>query len=105
MDTVDVGIPIGADVAAAMMAGPKRAGIGRMVSEMLRPRPYPDRMIEVFERVSAEAARNGLTQKLIDEELAFAVSAGAVVSSDNDLLVLCPWRGIPTLRPAAYLAG
>jgi uncharacterized protein len=38
--------------------------------------------------------------------LALAVAAGAdaVVSSDEDLLVLHPWRGIPILTPAQFLA-
>lgn len=37
-------------------------------------------------------------------ELAWAAQARLIVSSDNDLLVLHPWRGIPILRPAEYLA-
>jgi len=30
--------------------------------------------------------------------------ADALVSSDDDLLVLNPWRGVPVLRPAEFLA-
>lgn len=30
--------------------------------------------------------------------------ADALVSSDDDLLVLNPWRGAPVLRPAEFLA-
>ena len=37
-------------------------------------------------------------------ELALAARASVLISSDNDLLSLHPWRGIPILRPAAYLA-
>jgi putative PIN family toxin of toxin-antitoxin system len=37
-------------------------------------------------------------------ELALAASAEAIVSGDDDLLVLHPWRGIAVLRPAAFLA-
>ncbi len=37
-------------------------------------------------------------------ELALAAGATAIVSSDADLLVLHPWRGVRVLRPAAYLA-
>jgi uncharacterized protein len=37
-------------------------------------------------------------------ELALASGAGAIVSSDADLLVLDPWRGLRTMRPADYLA-
>ena len=36
-------------------------------------------------------------------ELAFAAGAGVIVSSDADLLVLHPWRGVRILRPAEYL--
>lgn len=38
--------------------------------------------------------------------LEFALAAGAetIVSSDDDLLVLHPWRGVRILRPADYLA-
>jgi putative PIN family toxin of toxin-antitoxin system len=37
-------------------------------------------------------------------ELALAAGADMIVSSDGDLLVLHPWRGIPILSPAAFLA-
>ena len=36
-------------------------------------------------------------------ELGLASSAVAIISGDQDLLVLDPWRGIRILRPAAYL--
>jgi hypothetical protein len=38
-------------------------------------------------------------------ELALAAGAEVIVSSDDDLLVLHPWRGILILRPADYLAA
>jgi predicted nucleic acid-binding protein len=37
-------------------------------------------------------------------ELALAAGAETIVSSDDDLLVLHPWRGVRVLRPADYLA-
>jgi predicted nucleic acid-binding protein len=37
-------------------------------------------------------------------ELALAAKAERIVSSDADLLVLHPWRGVRILRPADYLA-
>ena len=37
-------------------------------------------------------------------ELALAAKAGVIVSSDEDLLVLDPWRGVRIRRPADYLA-
>ncbi len=36
-------------------------------------------------------------------ELALAAGAEIIVSSDDDLLVLHPWRGVSILRPADYL--
>lgn len=38
-------------------------------------------------------------------ELAPAAQASTIVSGDQDLLVLHPWRGVPIVRPAEYLAG
>ena len=35
--------------------------------------------------------------------LALACQADAIVSSDQDLLVLSPWNGIPILTPAQFL--
>ena len=37
-------------------------------------------------------------------ELALAAKAIAIVSGDQDLLALHPWRGIAILPPAEYLA-
>jgi putative PIN family toxin of toxin-antitoxin system len=37
-------------------------------------------------------------------ELALAAEAGTIVSSDEDLLVLHPWRGARIVQPAVYLA-
>ena len=37
-------------------------------------------------------------------ELALAAGAETIVSSDDDLLVLHPWRRVRILRPADYLA-
>jgi uncharacterized protein len=36
-------------------------------------------------------------------ELALAAEADIIVSSDSDLLILNPWRGIDILRPAQFL--
>lgn len=36
--------------------------------------------------------------------LALTAHANVIVSSDHDLLVLHPWRGIPILTPAQFLA-
>jgi putative PIN family toxin of toxin-antitoxin system len=37
--------------------------------------------------------------------LALVAEADALVSSDEDLLILHPWRGIPILRPAEFLGA
>ena len=37
-------------------------------------------------------------------ELALAAGADIIVSSDDDLIALHPWRGVRILRPADYLA-
>jgi putative PIN family toxin of toxin-antitoxin system len=37
-------------------------------------------------------------------ELALAAKAATIITSDDDLLVLHPWRGVRILLPAAYLA-
>lgn len=37
-------------------------------------------------------------------ELALAAQADTIVSSDHDLVVLDPWRGIRILTPADYVA-
>ena len=36
--------------------------------------------------------------------LALIADADAIVSSDEDLLTLHPWRGIPILTPTQFLA-
>jgi len=38
-------------------------------------------------------------------ELALAAGAETIVSGDDDLLVLDPWRGARIMRPADYLAA
>ena len=37
-------------------------------------------------------------------ELALVSSAHTIISSDNDLLTLHPWRGVRILTPARYIA-
>ncbi len=38
-------------------------------------------------------------------ELTLAAGAHPIVSGDDDLLVLHPWRGVSILRPAVWLTG
>lgn len=51
--------------------------------------------------VAVAACRDPADDKYL--ELALACGAGTIVSSDRDLLVLHPWRGVRILRPAEYL--
>lgn len=69
-NTVEVTIPVEADVAAALGDERTRAAIGRVVSRMLRPNEDADPLLAVMERLSADAAKRGLTQAILDDELA-----------------------------------
>ena len=68
-NTVEVSIPVEADAAAVLGDARAREAIGRVVSRMLRPSEDADPLLVVMERLSAEAARRGLTQAVLDEEL------------------------------------
>ena len=56
-------------------------------------------MLDPTERVSD--CRDVKDNKYL--ELGLAAAASIIVSSDEDLLVLDPWRGIRILRPADYV--
>ena len=71
-----------------------------------------DRRTEILELLTAAAIWIEPQQRVEDcrdakdnkyLELALAVSAAAIVSGDEDLLVLNPWRGIRVLRAAEFL--
>lgn len=73
-----------------------------------------DRRHEVLALLSAAALWAEPTEKVRDcrdrkdnryLELALAVHAAAIVSGDEDLLILNPWRGIRVLRPAAFVTA
>jgi len=57
-------------------------------------------LVTITERVVA--CRDPTDDKFL--ELAVNGKADVIVSGDNDLLVLHPFRGIPILTPAAFLA-
>ena len=67
--TVEVSIPVEAEAAAALGDARARAAISRVVSRMLRPSADADPLLAVMERLSADAARRGLTQDILDNEL------------------------------------
>jgi len=66
--TVDVAIPVGADVVPALEDAATRARIGRLVSRMLRP-PSVEDLAATIAALKAEAHRRGLTDEIVDEEL------------------------------------
>ena len=56
---------------------------------------------EAEESALPQACRDPRDNKFL--ALALHCSADALVSSDDDLLVLSPWQGIPILAPAQFL--
>jgi hypothetical protein len=67
--TVDIAIPVEASVAAALDDAAVRAMAGRLVSRMLRPASIED-LFNTMDAISAEAAERGLTDEILDAELA-----------------------------------
>jgi hypothetical protein len=67
--TVDIAIPVEASVASALDDVTVREFAGRLVSRMLQPASI-DTFFDTMDAVSAEAARRGLTDEILDAELA-----------------------------------
>ena len=67
---VEVSIPVEAAAAAALRDLRTREAVGRVVSRMLRPSDAADPLLAAMDWLGAEAARRGLTQDILDEELA-----------------------------------
>jgi hypothetical protein len=67
--TVAVTIEVEPAAAAALDDPTTRARIGRLVSRALRP-ASAERLFEVMEAISDEARRRGLTEEILEEELA-----------------------------------
>jgi len=68
--TVEVSIPVDAEAAAALGDLRNREAVGRIISRMLRRQVGIDPLLDVMDRLAAEAAGRGLTQDILDEELA-----------------------------------
>ena len=60
-----------------------------------------DSAVRFEPRVRVSDGRDAKDNKYL--ELALAATASIIVASDQDLLVLDPWRGIRILRPMQYL--
>lgn len=67
--TVDVPIPVETTVASALDDAATRAIAGRLVSRMLQP-ASAERLCEVMDAISVEAERRGLTDEILEAELA-----------------------------------
>ena len=69
-NTVDVVIPVEAGAAAALADARTRAAMGRLVSRVLRPQAGPSPLAAAVAELKAEARAAGLTDAIIDAELA-----------------------------------
>ena len=67
--TVDIAIPVEANVAAALADAAVRAMAGRLVSRMLQPASIED-LFASMDAISAVAAKRGLTDEILKAELA-----------------------------------
>ena len=68
--TVNVTIPIEAAAAAELGDPRKREAVGRIVSRILRREADDDLLLEVMERLGADARAKGLTAEILETELA-----------------------------------
>lgn len=69
--TVDVVIPIEDAAARQLQADPlKRAALGRLISEWMSAGDHGERLIGAMRQMSAEAAARGLTDDILEAELA-----------------------------------
>ncbi len=68
--TVDVMIPVPADVASTLLDARNRETIGRLVARVLRPQGGPSALAAAILDMKAEARAAGLTDADIEAELA-----------------------------------
>lgn len=69
--TVDVVIPIEDTAARQLQADPlKRAALGELISDWMRPDGHGERLIDAMRQMSTEAAARGLTDEILEAELA-----------------------------------
>jgi uncharacterized lipoprotein YajG len=68
-NTVPVTLDVTPEVAAALENPAVRERVARLVSRTVRPASV-ERLIEVMDAISAEAHRRGLTDEVLEEELA-----------------------------------
>ena len=75
--------------------------IGHETQEWLRKLMSTAELVTVTERIAA--CRDPTDDKFL--ELAVSGRADVIVSGDDDLLALSPFRGIPVVTPAAFVQG
>jgi hypothetical protein len=68
--TVDVTIPVEPEVAAALVDARNREAVGRLASQVLRPRAGPSPLARAIAEMKAEGRAAGLTDEDIEAELA-----------------------------------
>ena len=68
--TVDVTIPVEAEVAAALADARNRDAVGRLVSRALRPKSGPSPLAQAIADMKTEVHKSGLSDADIDAELA-----------------------------------
>jgi hypothetical protein len=69
-DTVPVTIEVEPDVAAALADPATRARLERLVRRTLRPAGGVERLFTTMDALSEEARRRGLTDEILEAELA-----------------------------------
>ena len=73
---VEVSIPVDPDAAVSLADSARRESVGRIVSRMLKPGPGLLPLVKAIERLKADAQARGLTDEIIEQELA-AYNAGS----------------------------
>ena len=73
---VEVSIPVDPDAAVSLADSARRESVGRIVSRMLKPGPGLLPLVEAIERLKTDAQARGLTDEIVDQELA-AYNAGS----------------------------
>jgi hypothetical protein len=69
--TGDIAIPLDDSAARALQADPiKRQALGRLISHWLQPEGQADRLLDAMDRLSTNAEARGLTEDIVNEELA-----------------------------------
>lgn len=69
VQTVDISIPVSPEAAARMNEPGMRERVSAAVNRVLAERG-PDRLFEIIEKLKATAHARGLTDSVLDEELA-----------------------------------